>query len=302
MIQSPLSIVNSRIQSNLSVLDRGLAYGDGVFETMHVNRGDITLWQYHYERMAKGLARLHIALPLEKLCEHLQATMTAIGDVVGDGAGTLKLMVTRGEGQRGYAPSGHEEPSLVSVFTPLSDIFAQANKRYQENGVEVHCCTEYLPINESLAGIKTLNQLPYVLASYERQGLSAQEGLLFTQDGLLIEATARNIFLVKNNEVFTPRLNQCGVEGIMRRVVMEIITQETTLTIKEIALNKKSLVMADEVFLSNSLSQLWPVTRCENQLWPCGEITQKIQQSVRGFLSHASTLSFSYFLSMTQQP
>lgn len=288
-----LILINGQPQASISVLDRGLSYGDGLFETMRVNGGDIALWQLHYERLAHGLQRLHIEVKKSDLVLHLRATMAAIGQQ----QGVLKLMVTRGEGARGYCPSGNENTTLISQFTPLNDDFFVSNQQYQQQGIQAHYCDMPIPINETLAGIKTLNQLPYVLASHERQGTQAREGLLFTGQGRLIEATARNIFLVKGNTLYTPPLNECGVAGVMRRLIIETIAVNQGLDVYEMPLMKKNLLLADEVFLSNSISQVWPVISCDDHTWVLGKIAQRIQSAIDEFIVTDDQFSLSLFLS-----
>jgi 4-amino-4-deoxychorismate lyase len=293
MTQSPLTLVNSQLQTQISVLDRGLAYGDGIFETMKVQNGEICLWQYHYERLIQGLQRLDIDLNANELLAHLKATLTHIKS----DSGVLKLVITRGEGSRGYGPSGTETATLVSQFSQIDNAFEVRNQQYQQQGVHVHCCETVLAINPLIAGIKSLNQLSYVLASKERQALDLEEGLLFSSDGHLIEATARNIFLVKDGALYTPCLEHCGVAGVMRRLIIERISLTCPLSVNEIAISKKELYAADEVFLSNSISHIWPVIQCSEQVWPRGAITESLQAGVDAFLEKDNTLSFSTFLS-----
>ena len=292
MTQTPITLVNNQRQKHTSVVDRGLAYGDGVFETMFVNNGDITLWQYHYERLLQGLQRLHIVLDNVRFIQHIRSTMQYISDqpVV------FKLMVTRGEGGRGYTPADNHEATLISQLTPISESFIKENYSHQYCGVETHYCRIDLPIHVTLAGIKSLNQLPYVLASQERKTLTAQEGLLFTREGQLIEGTARNIFIVKDGELYTPRLHECGVAGVMRRLIIDRIAANQKLAIHEVPLKKSDLLLADEVFLSNSVSGIWPVVTCEDRIWTVGDQTRAIQCEIENFLEQERSLSLSSFL------
>lgn len=301
MTQSPLIIVNGNIQpsessiqnGHLSVLDRGLAYGDGVFETILVDRAHIALWQYHIERLRLGLQRLYITLTDDRLSQQLSKTLSAIANTDSDTVGVLKIMVTRGEGVRGYMPSEGVEPTIVSVFTPLSTRFLIDNSARQSQGVRVHYCREQLPIYPTLAGVKSLNQLSYVLASRERQELDVDEGLLFSTSNKLIEATARNIFIVKDRQLYTPTLNECGVAGVMRRLIIDIIAPSVSIAVHEKTLCKQDLIEADEVFLTNGISGIWPVVICDKLSWPVGGVTQCLQQAVGDYLASDASLSWS---------
>ena len=284
MIKPPIFIVNSQQQDNLPVTDRGLSYGDGVFETMKVVNGGIALWQYHYERLLGGLQLLYIDVDHHALHHHINISLISVRhrqQAHPQEQGVLKLVVTRGAGQRGYMPEKDEPATLISIYTPLSDGFLKDNTAYQQQGVAVHICNERLAVSSSLVGIKSLNQLPYVLASRERQALAVQEGILLDKDGNLIEATARNFFLIKDNVLYTPLLDQCGVAGVMRRLIVGAAALEVGVAVKEARITLSMLKDADEVFLSNSVSGIWPVISCAMgssiQQWSVGTLSRKIQ-------------------------
>lgn len=287
MKSTAFSLVNGQAQQSLSVADRGVAYGDGVFETMYVQQGDIALWQYHYERLEKGLRALQIPLDPANFTDHIAKTQQAMGQAFG----VCKLTITRGKGGRGYLPEQCLSPILITQFYPLDDAFLKENKNNQLQGVAVHCCETPLPINPLLAGLKTLNQLPYVMASQERLSLNVKEGIVFDTYGQLIEATARNIFLVKDGAIYTPELNHCGVAGVMRRLLVEKIAPELDLKVYMTSLLKEDFLLADEVFLLNSISHVWPVVKCDSQRWPIGNITQKVHAAITHFFEQDSPIA-----------
>jgi 4-amino-4-deoxychorismate lyase len=309
MTEPSIIIVNSQQQTSLPATDRGLAYGDGVFETMKVAGGDISLWHYHYERLLDGLHRLFIEIDPQAFLQHMNTSLESVRQrqqMHPQEQGVLKLIVTRGDGHRGYMPTQGGSATLISIYKPLPDTFFNENEDRQQNGVGVHICKERLAVSSSLAGIKSLNQLPYVLASRERQTLAAQEGLLLDHDDNVIEATARNLFLVKNNVLYTPLTDQCGVAGVMRRLIIDVVAAQVGVMVKEAHITLSMLKHADEVFLSNSVSGIWPVVNCMvddiGQQWLVGKISQKIQshchhfrvdenQSLTSLLSSATPLS-----------
>ncbi len=255
----------------VSVTDRGLAYGDGVFETIRVDKGRVTLYSYHHQRLQKGLERLSIVVSPEQLETHWQQTLSQCQQL----SGICKLMVTRGSGGRGYMPSKGSVPTLISQFFPFDDHLLDEYSQYEKQGVRTHWCRERLPINPSLAGIKSLNQLSYVLAAAERQTLDCEEGLVLNMDGTVVEATARNLFVVKDATLYTPALDQCGVAGVMREVIIHIAKDLYPLEVK--ALSTQDVLAADEVFLCNSVTGIWPVICCETHRWPVGEVTKNLQ-------------------------
>jgi 4-amino-4-deoxychorismate lyase len=315
MIEPPMIIINSQPQDSLPATDRGLAYGDGVFETMKVVNGDIALWQYHYARLLDGLQRLHIDINHQAFLQHIHASIESVRQQQQETQpqksqkqGVLKLIVTRGDGQRGYMPAQDASATFVSIYTPLPDTFLNDNELHQQAGVTVHICQERLAVSSSLAGIKSLNQLSYVLASRERQSLVAQEGLLLDKNDYIIEATARNIFLVKDDVLYTPLVDECGVAGVMRRLIIDLAATQVGVTVKEARITLPMLGDADEVFLSNGVSGIWPVVGCvdgctfehiaddADKQWPVGNVSQKVQQYCNHFQAD-ETQSLSAFLS-----
>ena len=315
----PTVIVNSSVKSapedfsSISVFDRGLAYGDGVFETMRVDNGEIILWKYHYQRLIRGLKRLGISLSNQRLFEHMDAALKLCQGA----SGVIKLTVTRGDGGRGYMPPKEVSPALVAVYYPSMQRLRDEHTVKSEQGVKVHYCRERLAVSSSSSGIKSLDQLQYVLAAQERQGLPFDEGLMMTDSDNVIEATARNLFIVKAGNLYTPPLNNCGVEGVMRRFLIDYLRDHEVLvdgnknkhkiSVYQVPLLIKDIVSADEVFLTNSVTHIWPIVHCSNQnvhtqkkhnyheavsCWPIGKITTALQKVVADFFRTNPSLAY----------
>jgi 4-amino-4-deoxychorismate lyase len=145
--------------------------------------------------------------------------------------------------------------------------------------------------NPSLAGIKHLNRLDNVLARAEWQDDSAAEGLMLNQAGNLIEATASNIFIVRNRELLTPELSRAGVAGVTRRIICEQLAPAMKLAIIETRLSIHDLEGADEVFICNSINGIWPVTRLLDHtpgVFPVGEYTRQLQVALDDFILQKS--------------
>lgn len=163
--------------------DRGLAYGDGVFETVLLREGQPVLWRQHVERLQLGCQRLAIDPPSEAaLSATWQALPTATWEV-------LKIIVTRGSGGRGYAAPDVAAPRLISRRTPF-----QPDPSAWAQGVSVRVCSLRLARQPCLAGIKHLNRLENVLARQELQTPAYREGLLADCHGWMVEATSMNLF------------------------------------------------------------------------------------------------------------
>lgn len=236
--------INGRVHSGLDHRDRGLQYGDGVFETMRVRRGSVRLLDYHLDRLYEGCRRLKIGPPdARTLMRELE--MRAALRV----QGVLKLIVTRGIGARGYRPSGDERCTRVISLHPLPHAAATP----AQPPVRVRICSTAVGSNPLLAGLKTLNRLESVMARAEWRDTHIWEGLMLDLDGNVVGGTMSNLFLARGSVLMTPLLDRCGIAGVMRRWVLE---QARMLGLRpvEARLRWKELRAAEEVFMTNAVA------------------------------------------------
>ncbi|WP_070886941.1 aminodeoxychorismate lyase [Pseudomonas sp. D1-3] len=264
--------VDGQPAASLPLVDRGLAYGDGLFETMAVRGGRPVLLERHLTRVTAGCERLHIRLDADRLRSELSAFCVELEE------GVAKLIVTRGDGQRGYAPStGSPRHVLQSAAMPAYP------EQHAEQGVSLYPCTTRLAEQPLLAGLKHLNRLEQVLARAEWQDAGYAEGLMRDVSGRVIEGVFSNLFLVAGGVLVTPDLQRCGVAGVMRA---ELLEQAQALGIacqvRDIELDE--LLGAEEVFLCNSLYGVWPVRQLQGRHWPVGPLTRKLQALARHLL------------------
>ncbi|WP_394561850.1 aminodeoxychorismate lyase [Aquipseudomonas alcaligenes] len=268
-----LSWIDGRPATQLPLGDRGLAYGDGLFETIAVRGGRATLLPRHLARLREGLRRLSIDLDLALLEAELQAFFIELGE------GVAKLLVTRGDGLRGYAPPQAASPRRILLGNPLPSYAAEN----AEQGVRLFPCATRLAEQPLLAGLKHLNRLEQVLARGEWQDAAFAEGLMRDVSGRAVEGVFSNLFLVKNGVLLTAELSRCGVAGVMRAEVLAqaervgLVCEVRDLTIDE-------LYTADEIFLCNSLYGIWPVRELQGHHWPVGALTRKLQALIRSLL------------------
>lgn len=247
--------------------DRGLAYGDGLFETIRIRRGKALFLEQHVQRLQRGCAQLALTLP-DKLEYWLrQAVASAPQDCI------LKLILTRGSGGRGYRPPAHPVPRCIISLHPLPDYGNRA-----EEGAKVFVCRQKLAPQGTLAGIKHLNRLEQVLASGEFPDDSFHEGLMCDYSGHVIEGTRSNLFLARDGGLLTPSLTRCGIEGIMRDQLIGFFGGKVRIADVPLAW----LESADEVFLCNSVFGVWPVVRLltdERELdYPVGSHTKSARE------------------------
>ncbi|MEX6503226.1 aminodeoxychorismate lyase [Pseudomonas zhanjiangensis] len=250
----------------LSVRDRGLAYGDGLFETIAVSRGEPTLLDRHLARLADGCARLQLTLDLALVRAELLGFARELGD------GVAKLIVTRGDGVRGYAPPQPAVPRRILQGSARPNYPASNAER----GVRLYPCATRLAEQPLLAGLKHLNRLEQVLARSEWQDVEHAEGLVLDTSGRVIEGVYSNLLLVKDGILSTPDLSRCGVAGVMRaELLAQAESMGVSCQVRDISIDE--LLAADEVLLCNSLYGVWPVTALQGHRWPVGVLTRKLQ-------------------------
>jgi len=277
-------LLNGHPLDLISVTDRGIAYGDGLFETVSVIQREMPLWNYHVERLQAGCNALTI--PWSK-ADSVQLRNECFEVLEFNGAehGIIKIIVTRGEGGRGYNSQGAGNPSrIVSYFDAVSFPLT-----HYSDGITIKLCRTQLGHNPRLAGLKHLNRLEQVLATREWQGLEYDEGLMTDCNGDVIEATKSNLFLVKEGQLITPSLKACGVEGVMRRFLLE---RSLHLGLENIErrVSLDDLEQGEEVFVCNSVVGIWPVVKLAgDQLpqafhWQKGAITERLQLMIQSEL------------------
>lgn len=247
--------------------DRGLQYGDGLFETLAVKDGCIVLLDFHLDRLATGCERLGFTMPPATVLKaDLQAA--AAGDAV------LKLILTRGSAGRGYRPPAGAVPRRILSRHPWPAYPAA----WAQDGVRVKVCDTRLASQPRLAGIKHLNRLEQVLARAEWSDADGlQEGLMLDLEGRVIEGTMSNVFASPGEGVLlTPDLSRCGVAGVMRRHLLEQAAK-AGVTTRVGPLPLATLLRAQEIFLCNSILGVWPVTELAGTRYPVGAMTRQAQ-------------------------
>jgi len=275
-----VTLVNGVEANNIAVQDRGLAYGDGVFETIALRQGQVQLWQGHCERLAKGLTALgiiHHSSSLKPfvntLANDVQRACGLYNDEHPGQDGVIKITVTRGIGGRGYlAPEETSPTSIVSVMP-----WPTGRETLPVSGVHAHLCQHPWSSNASLVGLKHLNRLDQVIARNEWQDTLIHEGLMLNSDGLVISGVMSNVFIERNGELITPLLNTSGIHGVMAQHIRNLAAS-INVTIHTQAITLLDVYNADGVFLTNSLNGIWPLVKLDTgNTWPITELTQNLQ-------------------------
>ncbi|KKN99550.1 hypothetical protein LCGC14_0136410 [marine sediment metagenome] len=261
-----VTLLNGQAADCLPLSDRGLAYGDGLFETIRVIGGAAPLWSRHLQRLARGCHSLRFDLPAEQLTAEVDLLAQRLVD------GVIKLILTRGSGQRGYAMPLPAEPNRILLGSP-APAYPLVNA---EQGIRLFACQTRLGHQPALAGLKHLNRLEQVLARSEWQSDDYAEGLVCDLTGQPIECTMSNLFLRIAGVWVTPELTQCGVQGVMRDLLIEASTQQGE-PVQVRAVSYRELLDADEIMCCNSLFGVWPVIQLKDRHWPVGPFTRQMQ-------------------------
>lgn len=260
--------VNGESTDYVSVTDRSFQYGDGCFTTMLTCNGDIQHWAFHVDRMDACLKLLEIHSPdWNKIYADLKHVALS-----SEKAG-LKLHISRGEGGRGYSPSSVDTPNItVSQFS-----FPNHYESLQRNGVALGVCCKQLGHNPMLAGHKHNNRLEQVLLKSEMDKRGFADGISLDIEDNVIETTMANLFWLSDNMIYTPSLDKAGVAGVMRRVVLDMLPS-IGFEVKVGEFKLEQVLDAEELFITNSILNIAPVTKVEDRCYAIGKVTRRIQE------------------------
>ncbi len=262
------TLVNGQPAAGLSVSDRGLMYGDGVFRTIRVHQGRPVWWAAHMAKLATDAERLAIPAPPPDVWDRDLSTLLASmpADCV------LKLVLTRGPGMRGYRPAGEAMPTRLLTASAWPTHIETVAAR----GAHLHLCRLRLSEQPRLAGIKHLNRLENVLAALECDDPAIDEGLLLDAAGRVICGVSSNVFIYRDGALFTPRLDRCGVAGVARAHLIDVAAG-LKLAVHETDIYLDQLLDADEVMLTNSLIKIWRVARLGGRTWDGPRVSAKLR-------------------------
>ncbi|MCK5829364.1 MAG: aminodeoxychorismate lyase [Methylococcales bacterium] len=261
-------LLNGESKHSIEFSDRGFQYGDGLFETIEIKNGSPLFLKQHLQRLLNGCQRLLIPLPDAELLRKEAYQLSKDSDHA-----ILKLIITRGSGGRGYRQPNKIHPTRLLSLHP----FPNYSENYNQQGISVRFCNHLLGLNPFLAGIKHMNRLEQILARAEWNSSEIQEGLMMDINRHVIEGTMSNLFVVKENILYTPLIEKCGVEGILRGILIGIANQNKIKVIKN-NLSKEDVLTADELFITNSIIGIWPIKQLERQQFKIGLLTTKLQR------------------------
>jgi 4-amino-4-deoxychorismate lyase len=256
-------LVDGDEDARVAANDRGLLYGDGLFETILFADGAAPLWARHMARLARGCARLLLPVP-----DAGELAREAARVIEGMARAVVRITLTRGRGARGYAlPQDIDCTRIVAAFDPP---FIPVD--WYAHGIRVRFGELRLSVQPRLAGIKHLNRLEQVLARAEWNDPEMVEALLFDESDHLVSATAANVFVACGGKLITPVLDRCGVAGVARE---EILAKHPQAEVREVG--REELMQADEIFLSSGVRGILPVRELAGRVFRPGAFARAMQ-------------------------
>jgi 4-amino-4-deoxychorismate lyase len=263
-------LVNGAPAQTVSALDRALHYGDGLFETIACCRGVPRFLSLHLNRLVRGCERLGLEAP------DLAAVKAEVRQLAqGRDRAIIKVLLTRGTAlARGYSTSGGERATRITICYTWPD----ADAASLQDGVRVRTAALKLGENPVLAGVKHLNRLEQVLARREWTDPAIAEALLYSRSGMLVSGTMSNVFMVQGSCLRTPRIDLCGVAGVMRHVVLDE-ARRSGIRCEERELRTDDVAAADELFLTNARIGIWPIAALDGRaLAAPGPVTRQLKE------------------------
>ena len=247
-------------QTNLSFSNRAFLYGDSVFETIKVVKNKALFWEEHYLRLMSSMRILKIEIPNEFTPDYLESqikkTISSISELF---TGRVRLTVFR-EGEGLYLPKSNQASFVINSFQ--NEVFSFETK-FKTYKVDIY--KDYLIQSNLLSNLKTSNRLINVIGSIYAQENGLDNCILLNENKLVTEFLNGNIFLVKDNVVKTPPIKSGCLNGVMRNKIIELINKIPLLEIFEKDFSAYEIISSQEVWVSNSISGIIPVSQYRNK-------------------------------------
>lgn len=240
--------------AQFGIENRAFRYGDGLFETIRYQNGKLLFWEDHYYRMMGGMCLLRMDIPIHWNMEYIEEelqSLIAANDA--SAAMRIRLSVFRNDGGL-YTPEDRGAQFLAECVALDSDQY-----EWSDEQVDVDIFYDHRKGVSDISNAKTNNCLIYTLAGIYRKENGLNDAILINSDNKLVEAVSSNLFLIKDDVFMTPPLSDGCVEGIMRKQIIKL-AGELGKKVEEKSLTSFDMTKADEVFLTNVISGITPVT------------------------------------------
>ncbi len=271
-----------RGRATISVFDRAAHFGDGVFEGIRAYNGRVFKLRSHLERLARSARGVRIDLPLS--LEDFESLIRRTLEANGLDTAYIRLVVTRGPGTLGLGLAPCTTPSVFCITAPLT-LFDEAQRQRGLSAAVV--ARPRIPVRCLDPRVKTCNYLNNILAQAEARDAGADEAVLLNVDGFVAEAAGENLFVVKAGALATPPPEAGILEGITRKVVMDL-ARGMGLDVQERNIAPQELRDADEVFLTGTGAEVVAVTRLDGAVvgeGVEGPVTRRLREAFFALVS-----------------
>ena len=262
-----LFLVDGVEMQSISISDRGLAYGDGIFETIAVKENQLQLWDLHCKRITESCKILRI--PFDEYDQLNDEVLRCSAEIH---TGVIKIIITAGDGKRGYRRPENIKPRRI--ITAYSDDISRYDDDFKR-GIAVTVCKTRLS-NHTPAGLKHLNRLDQVIARMEWND-EYTEGLMLDNDGYVREGTMSNLFMICGMHILTPALDDCGVRGVMRESIVNQC-HKAGILVEEVDWNVSEVLKSDGLFLCNSIIGILPIKTVDEQSFDISKVHHFIDE------------------------
>ena len=247
----------TRNEELLTASNRGFAYGDALFETIKVSHSKILFWEDHYFRLMASMRIMRMEIPMNFTMEYLSTEILKTIEANNLGAKTVRIKLSVYRNSKGlYLPESNDVKYIITVRELDGDFYLINNEPY-----EVDLFKDYFIAPNLLSTIKSNNKLINVVGSIYTKENGLQNCLLMNTDKQVIEALNGNVFVVKGHIIKTPALEQGCLKGILRKQLMEIINSIPDYNLDESAISPFELQKADEIFITNVITGIQPVSQ-----------------------------------------
>ena len=267
-------LVNSA-EAKVSVFDHGFLYGDGVYETMRSYDSVIFMFDEHLERLYRSASMVGLTIP--KKIDDIKVAIYVTLDENSLKNAYIRLTVSRGYGPIGLDPDLCETPTFVIIAQEMKDY----PRGYYERGIKTIISDTRRNLREAInPQIKSLNFLNNILAKAEANKKNAYEAIMLNAYGHLAEGTISNLFFYKDNVIHTPSI-ECGIlDGITRKIVLDIAAKEGFM-VNEGKFTKKDIYAAEEVFITNTTIEVMPVKQVDDVHYKVGDASKLLHRAYR---------------------
>jgi branched-chain amino acid aminotransferase len=272
----------SEKQAKLSVFNRGLAYGDALFETIKTLNGKILFWEDHYFRLMASMRILRMEIPMDFTPEFLESQILDLLTHQNSNSTSFRVKLTVFRNQGGfYTPSSNDVSYFITAKSLDTDLYLLRSSDYR-----VELFKDFYVTPGLLSTLKTNNKVLNVLGSIYAKENQFDNCLLLNSNKSIVESLNGNLFLVKDNVIKTPPLEDGCLKGIMRKQVLEIICKIPDFECIESSISPFELQKADELFVTNVIQGIQPITSFRKK-----QFTTNVSQSILAKLNMKVRLS-----------